>query len=75
MGELITYTGGWQTLVVVRAPHPFAEAFAKLLECYRNRIAEPAVSKGCQRGEYRIGGVGVGHAMFPMALAPAISAL
>lgn len=37
--------GGWQTLVVVRAPQPFAEALSRLPEHDRKRIAEAALSK------------------------------
>lgn len=36
--------GGWQTLVVVRAPQPFAEALSKLPAHDRKRIAEAALS-------------------------------
>lgn len=37
--------GGWQTVVVVRAPQPFAEALSKLPDYDRKRIAEAALSK------------------------------
>ncbi|MER9629604.1 hypothetical protein [Mesorhizobium sp. M0296] len=37
--------GGWQTLVVVRAPQPFTEALSTLPEYDRKRIAEAALSR------------------------------
>ncbi|TBY02092.1 hypothetical protein [Rhizobium laguerreae] len=37
--------GGWQAVVVVRAPEPFAEALSRLPDHDRKRIAEAALSK------------------------------
>ena len=43
--------GGWQTLVIVRAPQPFAEALSKLPDYDRKRIAEAALSKRTYEGQ------------------------
>lgn len=43
--------GGRQTLVVVRAPQPFAEALSKLPDYDRKRIAEAALSKRAYEGQ------------------------
>jgi hypothetical protein len=43
--------GGLQTLVIVRAPQPFAEALSKLPSHDRKRIAEAALSKRTHEGQ------------------------
>ncbi len=66
MGELITYAGGWQTVVVVRAAS-FRRYTLEASDYERKRIAEPAVSKRPKSGEH---GARIGHPMFPLVLHP-----
>jgi hypothetical protein len=42
--------GVWQTLVIVRAPQPFAEALSKLSDHDRKRVAEAALSRRTVQG-------------------------
>jgi hypothetical protein len=42
--------GGRQTLVVVRAPQPFAEALSKLPDYDRKRIARPPLASALTKG-------------------------
>ncbi|WP_167378883.1 hypothetical protein [Mesorhizobium prunaredense] len=71
MGEVITYAEGWQTLVVVRAPQPFAEALSKLPDYDRKRIAEAASASALRVGTW---GSEAWESAFPLALTPAMSA-